>query len=207
MRATEKTIRRFDVAERAIHWAAAISFLYVALTGISLWSQKLYWLAWVFGGGATVRAMHPWGGVVFVLALALMFRRWAAQMKLDSDDRAWLRQARRYAVHDESALPEAGRFNAGQKVLFWLQSVAAVLLVSSGVVLWFPEAMIRPLRLAAVLIHPVAAIVAIGGIIVHIYMGTAAVPGAFRGMIRGGVKPGWAASHHPKWFREMRERR
>ena len=40
-----------------------------------------------------------------------------------------------------------------------------------------------------------------GGIIVHIYMGTAAVPEAFRGMIQGWVKPGWAASHHPKWYR------
>jgi formate dehydrogenase subunit gamma len=56
------------------------------------------------------------------------------------------------------------------------------------------------------LIHPLAAIAAIGGIIVHIYMGTAAVPEAFRGMIQGWVKPGWAASHHPKWYREMRQR-
>jgi formate dehydrogenase subunit gamma len=207
MKATHERIPRFDAAERAVHWAAAVSFLYVALTGLALWSHKLYWLAWVFGGGATVRGMHPWGGVVFVLALALMFRRWAPQMRLDADDRLWLRQARRYAVHDESGLPEAGRFNAGQKTLFWLQASAALLLLISGVVLWFPEWMPRPLRLAAVLIHPLAAIAAIGGIIVHIYMGTAAVPEAFRGMIQGWVRPGWAASHHPKWYRQLRERR
>ena len=183
------------------------AFLYVALTGLALWSHKLYWLAWVFGGGPTVRAMHPWGGVVFVLALALMFRRWASQMKLDADDRRWLRNAHKYATHDESGLPEAGRFNAGQKMLFWLQSMAAILLLASGVVLWFPETMPRALRLAAVLIHPLAAIAAIGGIIIHIYMGTAAVPGAFRGMIQGWVRPGWAASHHPKWYRETQQRR
>jgi formate dehydrogenase subunit gamma len=207
MTPSETKIPRFDATERTIHWAAALAFLYAALTGISLWSHKLYWLAWVFGGGPTVRALHPWGGVVFFLVLALMFRGWAAQMKFDADDRAWLRQARKYAVHDEMGLPDAGRFNAGQKMLFWLQAVAAIVLLVTGVVLWFPEAMPRPLRLAAVLLHPIAAIAAIGGIILHIYMGTAAVPEAFRGMIQGWVKPGWAASHHPKWYRETRERR
>jgi formate dehydrogenase subunit gamma len=151
--------------------------------------------------------MHPWGGVVFVLALALMFRRWAGQMKLDSEDRAWLRHAHKYAVHDEAGLAEAGRFNAGQKILFWLQSIAAAFLLASGIVLWFPETMPRTLRLAAVAVHPIAAIAAIGGIIVHIYMGTAAVPEAFRGMIQGWVRPGWASSHHPRWYREMRDSR
>ena len=207
MKATEDRIQRFDAAERAVHWAAAVSFLYAALTGLALWSHKLYWLAWVFGGGSTVRALHPLGGCVFLLALALMFRRWAGQMKLDAGDRRWLRLAHKYAVHDETELPEAGRFNAGQKALFWLQSGAAILLLASGLVLWFPEWMPRPARLVAVVLHPLAAIASIGGIIVHIYMGTAAVPEAFRGMIQGWVKPGWAASHHPKWYRQTQGRR
>ena len=203
----EQRIPRFDATERVVHWAAALAFLYVALTGLALWSHKLYWLAAVFGGGPTVRAMHPWGGVVFALMMALMFRRWAAPMRLDADDRLWLRKAHKYATHNAAGLPETGRFNGGQKMLFWLQSIAAILLLASGVVLWFPETMPRALRLAAVLIHPLAAIAAIGGIIVHIYMGTAAVPGAFRGMIQGWVRPGWAASHHPKWYRETQQRR
>jgi formate dehydrogenase subunit gamma len=203
----EQRIPRFDATERVVHWAAALAFLYVALTGLALWSHKLYWLAAVFGGGPTVRAMHPWGGVVFALVLALMFRRWAAPMRLDADDRLWLRKAHKYATHNAAGLPETGRFNGGQKLLFWLQSIAAILLLASGIVLWFPETMPRALRLAAVLIHPLAAIAAIGGIIVHIYMGTAAVPGAFRGMIQGWVRPGWAASHHPKWYRETQQRR
>lgn len=186
-----------------MHWLAALGFLFAALTGLALWSHKLYWLASLFGGGPAVRAVHPWVGVIFVAALALMFCSWARQMALDAGDRAWLRQARRYAVHDEAGLPEAGRFNAGQKSLFWLQTGAAGLLAVSGVVLWFPQAMPRGLRLSAILIHPVAAIASIGGIILHIYMGTAAVPEAFRGMMQGWVRPGWAKSHHPKWYREV----
>lgn len=197
-----KRIARFDFAERAVHWIVAITFCYAALTGLGLWSQKLFWLTTVFGGGPVVRAMHPWGALIFVVGLALMFRRWAPQMKLDADDRVWLSQMRKYMTNDEAGMPEPGRFNAGQKMLFWSQAGLALALLASGVVLWFPEWMPRPLRLAAVLVHPLAAIGAIGGIIVHIYMGTAAVPGSLHAMIRGWVTPKWAAAHHPKWARE-----
>lgn len=203
---SKEKIQRYSFHERAIHWLAALSFLYAALTGLALWSPRLYWLAAVFGGGETVRSWHPWGGVVFAVVLGFMFRNWAGQMRLDADDRRWLRRAHRYAVLDETGLPEAGRFNAGQKMLFWLQCVATLLLFASGIVLWLPESMARGLRLAAILIHPIAAVISIGAIIVHVYMGTVAVPGAFRAMMRGWVRPGWAATHHPKWYRRISKR-
>lgn len=196
-------IERFSFAERAAHWLAALSFLYAALTGLALWSHHLFWLSDVFGGGVAVRRWHPWGGLLFALALGVMFRNWALQMRLDAEDREWLRKSHRYAVNDESELPEAGRFNAGQKMLFWLQSAAVLVLLASGVVLWFPETMPRGLRLAAVLVHPATAVLSMAGIVLHVYMGTAAVPGAFRSMIRGFVTRRWAESHHPKWSREL----
>ncbi len=202
MAATDARVQRFSFEERAIHWLTAISFAYAALTGLSLWSYSLYWLASLFGGGEAVRWGHPWGGTLFAVSLGFMYRGWARQMRLDAEDRVWLRNARKYAVHDEADLPEPGRFNAGQKMLFWMQAGATVLLFVSGLVLWFPASMPRALLEAAILIHPAVATVSIGAIILHIYMGTAAIPGAFRGMIRGWVRPGWAASHHPKWYRE-----
>jgi formate dehydrogenase subunit gamma len=195
-------VLRFTAGERMVHWMTALSFLYAAFTGLSLWSPSLFWLSSLFGGGEAVRRWHPWGGVLFALSLGLMFRSWAKDMRLDSDDRRWLRRAHRYAVHDEKGLPEAGRFNAGQKMLFWVQSTAALLLLASGVVLFWPDVMPRAMRLTAVLVHPSAAIVSIAGILLHIYMGTAAVPGAFRGMIEGWVPEAWARAHHPRWYRE-----
>jgi formate dehydrogenase subunit gamma len=201
---TDNKVTRFTLSERLIHWIVALSFLYAALTGLSLWSPRLYWLAAVLGGGVTVRIWHPLVGLLFVGIFAAMFLSWKRQMRLDKDDRRWLRLAHRYAAHDYAALPEAGRFNGGQKSLFWLQSVNGVLLLLSGIVLWWPESMSRPLREAAVLVHPIAGILSIAGLIVHIYMGTAATPGAFRGMTQGWVKPGWAASHHAKWYREIK---
>lgn len=193
-------IIRFDFAERASHWLSAASFVYAALTGLALWSHKLYWLAGVFGGGPAARFAHPWAGVLFFVALGVMFRRWAGQMRLDADDREWLKKAHRYAVHDHATLPRPGRFNAGQKMLFWSQAVLTTVLLATGVVLWFPESMPRALRLGAVLLHPLAAIGSLGGIIVHIYMGTAGVPGSMRAMIQGWVTPEWARAHHPEWF-------
>jgi formate dehydrogenase subunit gamma len=201
---TETRIQRFTAAERIVHWLVALAFIYVALTGLALWSPRLYWLSAVFGGGTTVRAWHPWSGVLFILFFAFMFGAWRTQMKLDRDDRRWLRLAHKYAVHQYADLPESGRFNGGQKSLFWMQAIAGVLLLLSGAVLWFPESMPRLLRDLAVLVHPIAAILSICGIIVHIYMGTAAVPGSLRGMTQGWVSSGWAAAHHPKWYREIR---
>jgi formate dehydrogenase subunit gamma len=201
---TTDRIPRFSVAERISHWMAALSFLYAALTGLALWSHKLFWLASVFGGGSTVRGMHPWGGTIFAIALGIVFLRWSKRMRFDADDLVWLKQSHKYAIHETKDLPEPGEFNAGQMVLFWAQSLFALLLFASGIALWFPEIMPRELRLAAVLIHPVAAIGAIGGIIVHIYMGTAAVPGALQSMTRGYVSARWAKSHHPKWYRQIR---
>lgn len=202
MLATDEKISRFSAPERVVHWLAALCFLYAALTGLAMWSHKLFWLAGVFGGGPVTRMTHPWAGIFFALVLGAMFRHWAQYMRLDEDDRRWLRNSHKYAMHQEEGLPESGRFNAGQKMLFWTQSGFTVLLLVTGVVLWFPMEMPRALRLIAVAVHPLAAIGAIGAIIVHIYMGTAAVPEAFRGMIQGWVRPAWAASHHPKWYKE-----
>lgn len=201
----DERIIRFSAFERTVHWLTAFGFVYVALTGLALWSPRMFWLSALAGGGTTARAFHPWGGVVFASALTVMFVNWMSLMTLDADDRKWLAKSHRYAVHDHAALPDAGRFNAGQKALFWVQSLVVVLLLGSGIVLWLPESMPRALREAAILLHPVSAVVSIAGIIVHVYMGTAAVPKALRGMVRGWVTPGWAALHHARWYREIRK--
>ncbi len=203
MENTQQKIVRFDLFERVVHWTVAISFVYVALSGLALWSPKLYWLAGLLGGGETIRAWHPWAGVAFSVALLLMFSRWASQMMLDADDRRWLMKSYKYAMHDEEGLPRAGRFNAGQKMMFWLQSICCLILLLSGLVLWFPESMSRGLRLTAILAHPLAALFSLGLIIIHLYMATIATPGSLRSMVHGWVTPGWAKTHHWKWFRKI----
>ena len=59
-RNSEIRIPRFDAYERVMHWMAALSFFYATLTGLALWSPKLYWMATMMGGGYHIRGSHPW---------------------------------------------------------------------------------------------------------------------------------------------------
>lgn len=201
--AIERPLVRFVLRERLTHWCVAASFIYAAISGLTLWTPALFGWAGALGGGEAVRAAHPWSGIAFGGLLSVMVAAWARSMWLDREDWRWLARARDYATHRDDGLPEAGRFNAGQKLLFWSQAAGAVVLVVTGVVLWWPASMPRTLRIAAILLHPVVGIIGIVGIMVHIYMATAATPGSLRAMISGSVSPRWAASHHPKWNREV----
>ena len=55
-------------------------------------------------------------------------------------------------------------------------------------------------RLLATLIHAVAALLTMGGFIVHVYMGVAVVPGGLRAIVHGDVSEEWASHHHPLWL-------
>lgn len=202
MTADQNEIQRFTLKERMIHWVVAIAFVYLMLTGLAFFTPHLYWLAYVLGGGTTIARWHPIAGLIFVGALAWMFHMWKRDMKRDTQNREWMRNIGRYIRNEEGAFPEVGRFNPGQKVLFWLQIVGGILLLLSGVPLWFPHSFPQWLRLISILVHEVSALAVIGALIVHIYMGTAFVSGSLSAMINGTVSRGWAKSHHPRWYRE-----
>jgi len=73
-------------------------------------------------------------------------------------------------------------------------------------VLWFPQYIpwsLRFLRLLAVIIHPIAALLTIALFIIHVYMGTAMEQGAFGSIIRGYVSRAWANHHHRAWFQQI----
>ncbi len=199
-----EVVLRYTMAERVVHWIVAVSFLYLLLTGLALFSPPFYWLAGLLGGGPAIRYWHPVVGVVFFAALVVMLLLWARDMKLEPHDREWLRHLREYAVGQEEAVPESGRFNAGQKLLFFLQFLAGVLLLASGVVLWFPLSFGRLLREASFVVHDLAATAAMGALILHVYMGVFVVRGSWEAMTRGTVSRRWAQVHHGRWYRQLR---
>ncbi len=188
-----------------IHWAVGIGFVYLMLTGLALFTPHLFWLAYVLGGGTTIARWHPIAGLVFFLALAWMFRMWRRDMKRDREQKGWMKNIGKYIRNEEEGLPEVGRFNPGQKVLFWLQVMGGLLLLASGIPLWFPHSFPQWLRLISILVHEVSALAVIGAFIVHIYMGTAFVSGSLSAMIHGTVSRAWAKTHHPRWYREKME--
>lgn len=202
-RERDQVIVRYTVGERVVHWVVALSFLYLLLSGLALFYPPFYWLAGLLGGGPVIRVWHPVVGVVFFGALVVMLLMWARDMRLEAHDREWLRHLRDYAAGDEEQVPPSGRFNAGQKLLFYLQFVAGVVLLLSGVVLWFPLSFGRVLREASFIVHDLAAIAAMGALILHVYMGVFVIRGSWQAMTRGTVTRRWAEAHHGRWYRQL----
>lgn len=173
-------VERYDLRERLMHAVAGISYVYLLLTGLAFWTPALYWMAIMLGGGFLTRLLHPWVGLVFTAAVVWMLVVWLRDMRVTDGDRAWRKAIGSYIRNEDAAVPAAGRFNYGQKMLFWLMVWGGAALLASGLVMWFVASVpweLRLLRHVATLVHAVAALVTIGGFIVHVYMGVAVVPG------------------------------
>lgn len=199
-------ILRYQFHERLNHWVAGFSFIYLMLTGLAFWSPWLFWLAVVLGGGQTSRMLHPWIGLVFAISIVYMYGLWSAQMHVTETDKAWWNSVHYYIRNEDEKMPPAGRYNAGQKLLFWGFFVFGLLLLLSGMVLWFPEYIpwsLRFLRYTAVIVHVGAALITIGLFMLHVYMGVFAERGAFGSVIRGDVSQEFAKRYHPAWYNEV----
>jgi formate dehydrogenase subunit gamma len=201
----QNLIERYDDAERIIHWIVAITFVLLALSGLALFHPSMFFLSSVLGGGTWTRILHPFIGLVmFVAFSSLAVRVWRANI-LDRKDKQWLKQADDVIANREERLPEVGKYNAGQKLVFWVQAACLILLLLSGIVIWrpyfAPAFSIPVIRIAAVL-HAFTAFVLILTIIIHIYAGIW-VKGSIRAMTRGYVTRAWARKHHPAWYREV----
>ena len=194
---------RYSFRERLMHALAALSYVYLLLTGLAFWTPAFYWIAVVLGGGYLSRVLHPWVGLVFAVAVLWMFLTWRRDMRVTPEDRAWRRALGHYVRNDDARVPPAWRFNFGQKQLFWLMIGGGVALLLSGLVLWFVAAVpweLRAVRYLAILVHAVASLVTIGGFIIHVYMGIAVVPAGLHAIVHGDVSEDWARQHHPLWL-------
>jgi formate dehydrogenase subunit gamma len=200
----EKLIR-YTPFERANHWLAALTFIMLALSGLAFFHPAFYPLTQLFGGGVWTRILHPFIGVVMALSFGVMFFNYRKQNVITPTDKEWLNHVREMVDGDDRNMPEAGKFNAGQKVLFWLLVASMALLILSGIVMWrayfaflFPAMVIR----FASVVHAIAATIIIALIIFHTYAAiwTKESIGA---MLYGQVRRAWAKQHHPAWFRQM----
>jgi len=196
-------ILRYTLAERVNHWISGASYVYCLITGLAFWSPYMYWMAAIVGGGPTARFWHPWFGLVFTISTIAMFNMWRRDMAVTQADLAWKKAMPHYIRNEDEQLPPVGRFNYGQKVFFWAMFYGAILLLLSGLGLWFVESIPPWLRYLSIVIHVGAALGTIGGFIIHVYMGTAMVRGGFTSIIRGEVSAAWARMHHRLWYEQV----
>jgi len=203
------TVDRYTTGARINHWITAICLVLLALSGLSLFHPSLFFLTGLFGGGQLTRIIHPWIGVVMFVSFAGLFIRFWRLNLWNRSDSVWIGSAREVLSGDEEKLPEVGKYNAGQKLYFWLMAISIVVLFTSGIVIWqryFGDATTIGQQRVAVLVHSMAAIVAICLWIVHVYAAIW-VRGTIGAMTRGKVTGGWAWRHHRRWLRDLVSRK
>jgi formate dehydrogenase subunit gamma len=205
-----RTVLRFRAFERFSHWLTAVSFVILGLTGLNITFGKIVLLP-VIGPEAfskisqIAKYVHNFTSFSFVAGLVLIiaiFFRDNLPAKVDIE---WLKQGGGFI---KSKHAPAGRFNLGEKVVYWLSLTAGLAVSISGFLLLFPfyETNIAEMQLAQV-VHAVAAVLFIALILAHIYIGTLGMEGAFEAMGTGEVDFNWAKEHHDVWLAEQLEKR
>ncbi len=198
-------VKRYTPQERTNHWIIAISFILLAISGLALFHPAFFFLSSLLGGGTWSRILHPFLGVVMAVAFFFFAIGMWSQNRITAADREWRKRLGDVLCNKTQGLPEIGKYNIGQKYMFWTLVISIALLLVSGIAIWQPW--FTPLfpiflvRLAA-LLHAVAGFVAILAIIIHIYSAIW-VKGSIRAMTRGTVTAAWARHHHPAWYKDV----
>jgi formate dehydrogenase subunit gamma len=207
---TGRLIERFTYFERAAHWAVAISFVILAVSGLVMALGKFVLLpilgATLFGWlSYALKTLHNFAGPVFAVALLVFIVGYLRDNLPRAGDLAWLSRAGGMLGGD---LLPSGRFNAGEKVVFWGGVIVLGLtVVASGLVL---NQMVpgmtntRSQMQIANIVHGVSSFLMMAMFVGHIYMGTLGVKGAYQAMSTGYVDEAWAKEHHGLWHDDIK---
>ena len=195
---------RYTHAERLTHWAVAVAYGALFFSGLALFQPYFYWLTALFGGGAFMRVIHPFLGAAFAVLFYAYALRLIRDNRLTASDRVWLSQLAAY-VNKREHPPVEGKYNAGQKLMYWSMMVVIGVLLVTGILIWrpyFAPGVPVTLRRLGGLLHAAMAFVMFVGIGVHVYAAYW-TKGSVRAMTRGSVSRAWARMHHPGWYARM----
>ncbi|MBS0415193.1 MAG: formate dehydrogenase subunit gamma [Proteobacteria bacterium] len=199
-------LQRYSAGQRSNHWAVVTCFVLAAVSGFALFHPALFWLTALVGGPQWARILHPYLGIaMFVLFLGLFFA-FAGANVWRKEDSQWLGSAGKLISEGNAAqMPPIGKYNGGQKLVFWLFALCLIVLLVTGALFW--QAWFAPsvpiwLQRIAVVLHALAAFGLVLTVIVHAYAAIW-VKGTVQAMTRGTVSAGWARHHHPLWYRDQ----
>jgi formate dehydrogenase subunit gamma len=201
-----RKVLRFSSFERFSHWLTAASFVVLGLTGLNITFGKIVLLP-VIGPEAfssmseAAKYVHNYVSAAFVIGLVLIVALWIKDNLPRKVDIDWIKQGGGFI---KSKHAPSGRFNAGEKLVFWFALGAGAAVIISGCLLIFPFYVtdIAGMQIAQV-VHAVIAVLFIAVIIAHIYIGTLGMEGAFEAMATGEVDLNWAKEHHDLWLEEQ----
>jgi formate dehydrogenase subunit gamma len=198
-----RDLQRYNAQERANHWVVGICFILLALSGLAFFHPAFYPLSQLFGGGVWARILHPFIGVLMALSFLRIFFRFKELNRMTPVDHEWLSRVGEMVDGNDHNMPEQGKYNGGQKMMFWALAVCMLLLTVSGIFMWrayfgLPVELVR----IGVVIHAATAAVMIALIMVHVYAAIW-VKGTIRAMWYGTVTRAWARQHHRAWYRQV----
>ena len=196
-------ILRFKTFERFSHWLTAVSFVILGLTGLNITFGKIILLP-VVGPEAfsdisqVAKYVHNFTSFSFVAGLLLIIVIFFKDNIPEKVDLEWLKQGGGFIKNKHAP---AGRFNPGEKAVYWLSLLAGIFVSVSGFLLLFPfyGTNIADMQIAQV-VHAVVALLFVALILAHIYIGTLGMEGAFEAMGSGEVDLNWAKEHHDLWL-------
>jgi len=206
---TGRKIQRFSAWDRTIHWTVAISWVILAISGLILLFGK-YVVLPLFGYtlfswlAILSKNLHNFVGPVFLIAAALMFFTYLGRNIPRAYDVTWLLKGG--GMLTGKHVP-SGFFNAGEKIVFWVGLfLFSIIVGASGLVLLFPNLdQGRVIMQYANIVHAVTAVLFIGMIFGHMYLGTVGLEGAYQNMRHDGlVDETWAKEHHEYWYNEVK---
>lgn len=200
-----RTIQRFTWFERVVHWFTAVSFIWLALTGLNLVFGR--WLLLPLVGGNAfaelsrlAKVSHNAVGIAFTLGLVVMAAQWLRNNLPSRYDMVWLKS---YGGMFGGPHPPAEKFNTGQKMIYWLAVLGGALISVTGILLLFPFYGVGIMGMQITHgLHSIASALMIAVIIGHIYFGTIGVRGSFEAMSTGRVDLNWAREHHGLWVED-----
>jgi formate dehydrogenase subunit gamma len=198
-----KDLKRYDPQERANHWLVGICFILLALSGLAFFHPAFYPLTQLFGGGVWARILHPFIGILMAAAFLVMFFRFKSLNTMTPADKEWLSRVGEMMDGNDHNMPEQGKYNGGQKMMFWTMALSMLLLFVSGIFLWrtYFNLPVDVVRLGAV-VHAAIAAIMIAMTFVHVYAALW-VKGTVRAMVYGTVTRAWAKQHHRAWYRQV----
>jgi formate dehydrogenase subunit gamma len=200
-----RMIIRFNAFERFVHWMSATCFVVLAITGLNITFGRpvllpLIGLEAFSTWSQWAKYAHNYLSFPFTLGVILILLMWIAGNIPNKVDVDWLKRGGGIVGHDH---PHAYRFNAGQKMIYWIVVLGGGSVAASGYLLMFPfyGTGIEGMQLAQI-VHGVVAVMFVAAMLGHIYIGTIGMEGAFEGMAVGEVDLNWAKQHHDLWLIE-----
>ena len=197
-------IIRHKPLARVSHWFLVISFFMTMFTGVAFFFPDFAWLTEILGTPQLARAIHPFTGIVMFIAFIIMALIYWDHNIPEKNDLKWAMNVHEVLKGNEHAVAYNGKYNFGQKMLFWTLNLAMFTLLITGIIMWRKyfshNFSIQTLRIA-ILLHSASSFALFTGILVHMYMAFW-IKGSIRGMVEGWVTVRWAKKHHPKWYNE-----